>query len=43
VGVRDLISEGYIWSDLWLCFVVLAAWAVAGIVFGTLMFRARAE
>ncbi|MBM3155905.1 MAG: ABC transporter permease [Chloroflexi bacterium] len=43
VGVRDLLSEGYIWSDLWLCFVVLAAWAVAGVAFGTLMFRTRAE
>lgn len=43
VGARDLISNGYIWHDLWLCFVVLAALAVAGVAFGTLMFRARAE
>jgi ABC-2 type transport system permease protein len=43
VGARDLISNGYIWHDLWLCFVVLAALAVVGVAFGTLMFRARAE
>jgi ABC-2 type transport system permease protein len=43
VGARDLISNGYIWNDLWLCFVVLAALAVVGVAFGTLMFRARAE
>jgi len=43
VGVRDLVSEGYIWSDLWLSIVVLAAWALVGIGFGTRMFRARAE
>ena len=43
VGARDLITNGYIWHDLWLCFVVLAALAVAGVVFGTLMFRTRAE
>ncbi len=43
VGARDLISNGYIWDDLWLCFVVLAALAVAGVIFGTLMFRTRAE
>jgi len=43
VGVRDLLLQGYIWHDLWLCMVVLAALAVAGVAFGTLMFRARAE
>lgn len=43
VGVRDLISNGYIWHDLWLSLVVLAAWFVVGTVFGTLMFRTRAE
>lgn len=42
VGVRDLIVTGYVWSDLWLSLVVLAALAVVGITFGTLMFRARA-
>ena len=42
-GVRDLISVGYVWHDLWLSFVVLAALAVVGVTFGTLMFRARAE
>ena len=43
VGARDLISNGYIWHDLWLSMVVLAALAVVGVAFGTLMFRARAE
>ena len=43
VGVRDLISNGYVWHDLWLSLVVLAAWFVVGTVFGTLMFRTRAE
>jgi ABC-2 type transport system permease protein len=43
VGVRDLIVTGYIWDDLWLSLVVLAALALVGIAFGTLMFRARAE
>ena len=43
VGVRDLISNGYVWHDLWLSLVVLAAWFVIGTAFGTLMFRARAE
>jgi ABC-2 type transport system permease protein len=43
VSARDLISNGYIWHDLWLSLVVLAALAVAGVAFGTLMFRTRAE
>jgi len=43
VGVRGLVLEGYIWSDLWRSFAVLVAWAVAGTAFGTLMFRRRAE
>jgi len=43
VGVRGLILEGYVWSDLWRSFAVLAAWAVVGLAFGTLMFRSRAE
>jgi len=43
VGVRDLISNGYVWHDLWLCLVILAAWFVLGTTFGTLMFRTRAE
>ncbi len=43
VGVRDLITQGYVWSDLWLSLVVLLAVALVGIAFGTLMFRARAE
>ena len=43
VGVRGLVLEGFVWSDLWLSLVVLAAWAAVGIGFGTLMFRTRAE
>lgn len=43
VGSRDLISNGYIWHDLWLSLVVLAALAVVGVTFGTMMFRSRAE
>jgi ABC-2 type transport system permease protein len=43
VGARDLITNGYIWHDLWLSMIVLAALAVVGVAFGTLMFRARAE
>jgi ABC-2 type transport system permease protein len=43
VGVRGLVVEGYIWSELWRAFLVLAAWALAGVTFGALMFRAKAE
>jgi ABC-2 type transport system permease protein len=43
VGVRDLVLQGYVWSDLWICLLVLLAWSAAGITFGALMFRNRAE
>lgn len=43
VAVRSLFLEGYIWEDLWKSLAVLCAWAAAGIVFGTLMFRRHAE
>jgi len=43
VGVRDLILQGYVWADLWACLLVLLAWAAAGITFGALMFRNKAE
>jgi ABC-2 type transport system permease protein len=43
VGVRTLVLDGFIWADLWLPLLVLAAMAIAGITFGTLMFRTRAE
>jgi ABC-2 type transport system permease protein len=43
VGVRGLVLTGYVWSELWRAVLVLAAWATAGIAFGTLMFRTRAE
>jgi ABC-2 type transport system permease protein len=43
VGVRGLVLEGYVWSDLWRSLVVLGALAVAAVVFATLMFRRQAE
>jgi|YelNatPaOPRAMG01_1025707.scaffolds.fasta_scaffold81589_2 ABC-2 type transport system permease protein len=43
VGVRDLVLEGYVWSDLWKSLAVLGAWAIVGLIFGTMMFRLRAE
>lgn len=43
VGVRDLVLYGYIWADLWKSLAVLGAWAIVGVLFGTLMFRRRAE
>lgn len=43
VGIRGLALDGYVWSDLWRSLAVLLALAAAGITFGTLMFRTRAE
>jgi ABC-2 type transport system permease protein len=43
VGVRGLVLQGYIWHDLWRSLVVLCAFAVVMVVFGTLMFRTKAE
>jgi ABC-2 type transport system permease protein len=43
VGVRGLVLDGYIWSDLWRSIMVLILWAIAGLAFGTLMFRLKAE
>lgn len=43
VGVRDLVLQGYIWPDLWRSLVVLGAFAIVMVVFGTLMFRTKAE
>lgn len=43
VGVRGLVLDGYVWSELWKSFLVLIAWAAAGLTFGTMMFRTRAE
>jgi len=43
VGVRNLVLYGYVWSDLWKSLVVLGAFAVVMVTFGTLMFRTRAE
>jgi hypothetical protein len=43
VGVRDLILEGYIWSDLRKSIVLITDWAAAGTNIGTMAFRAKAE
>lgn len=43
VGVRDLVLHGYIWSDLWRSIAALFGWAAAGVAFGALMFRTKAE
>jgi ABC-2 type transport system permease protein len=43
VGVRGLVLTGYVWSDLWKSLVVLGAFAVVMVTFGTLMFRTKAE
>jgi ABC-2 type transport system permease protein len=43
VGVRNLMLTGYVWSDLWKSLVVLCAFAAVMVVFGTLMFRTKAE
>ncbi|MFO8101196.1 MAG: ABC transporter permease [Dehalococcoidia bacterium] len=43
VAVRSLVLEGYIWDDLWKSLAVLSAWAIAGVAFGTLMFRRYSE
>jgi ABC-2 type transport system permease protein len=43
VGVRGLVLQGYVWSDLWRSLVVLCAFAVVMVTFGTLMFRTKAE
>ncbi|MCX6000640.1 MAG: ABC transporter permease [Chloroflexi bacterium] len=43
VSVRNLVQTGYVWSDMWRSLVVLAAFALVGVIFGTLMFRTRAE
>lgn len=39
VGVRGLVLEGYVWSELWRSLLVLTAWSATGIAFGTMMFR----
>jgi ABC-2 type transport system permease protein len=43
VGVRNLMLTGYVWSDLWKSLVVLCAFAVVMVAFGTMMFRTKAE
>lgn len=43
VSVRNLVVNGYVWSDLWKSLVVLVAFAVVMVAFGTMMFRRQAE
>ena len=43
VGVRSLVLEGYLWSDLWTALLVPAAFAVLGMTFATLSFRRGVE
>lgn len=43
VGVRSLVLEGYVWSDLWHCLLFLGVLAAVAIVFATMMFRRQAE
>jgi ABC-2 type transport system permease protein len=43
VGVRSLILEGYVWSDLWPSFAVLGGIAVVMVIFATLMVRRRVD
>ena len=43
VGVRGLVLEGYLWSDLWRSLLVLGVLAVVAVAFATLMFRRQAE
>jgi hypothetical protein len=41
--VRDLVSNGYVWHDLWRSLTVLVVLAVVMVAFATLMFRGRRE
>ena len=43
IGVRSLVNEGWVWDDLWKVIFALGLWVIIGTVFGTLMFRKRAE
>ena len=43
VGVRGLVLEGYLWSDLWRSLLVLGVLAVVAVAFATMMFRRQAE
>jgi ABC-2 type transport system permease protein len=43
IGVRSLVNDGWIWDDIWIVLLALGLWAIVAIVFGTLMFRKRAE
>ena len=41
VGVRGLVLNGYVWSELWLVILVLVGWSLFGLIFSAVMFRAR--
>jgi len=43
MGVRGVVTDGWIWDNQWKVLVALILWMIAGIVFGTLMFRKRGE
>lgn len=44
VGVRNLVLHDYfVWTDLWRPLAVLVAFSVVMVIFGTLMFRTKAE
>jgi ABC-2 type transport system permease protein len=43
LGVRSMVSDGWLWSVQWKSLLALALWMVVGIAFGTLMFRKRGE
>ena len=43
VAVRQLVLQGYVWSDLCKSLLVLLAWSIMGIFFAASMFRNRAE
>jgi ABC-2 type transport system permease protein len=42
-GVRSVVTKDWIWDDQWKALLALSLWMVAGIAFGTLMFRKRGE
>jgi ABC-2 type transport system permease protein len=42
-GVRSVVTDSWIWDDQWKALLVLSLWMLAGIAFGTLMFRKRGE
>ena len=41
VGVRGLVLNGYVWSELSLVILVLVGWSLFGLIFSAVMFRVR--